>query len=189
MGVEDGPTSLKRADGWWTSWTMPSSWCRRWFERAAPERSAARWSSKLSGERILALDLGERRIGVAVSDPTGLLATPLKAIDRTQSPSVVSEIIRLVEEYEACEIVVGLPVSLTGRLGTQVQRTRRFVDSLADQTSVPVILRDERYTSVQAERLLREAGQQPSRDKGRVDSAAAALILQSHLDSRRPGSG
>ncbi len=145
--------------------------------------------SKVSGQRILALDVGERRIGVAVSDPTGLLATPLQAIDRTRSPSAVSEIIRLAEEYEACEIVVGLPTTLSGRAGTQVQRVRRFVDALADQTSVPVVLRDERYSSVQAERLLREAGRQPSRDKGSVDSAAAALILQSHLDSRRPGSG
>jgi putative Holliday junction resolvase len=144
---------------------------------------------KMSGQRILALDVGERRIGVAVSDPTGLLATPLKAIDRTRSPSAVSEIIRLVEEYEACEIVVGMPISLSGRSGTQVQRANRFVDTLADQTSVPVVLRDERYTSVQAERLLRAAGRQPSRDKGRVDSAAAALILQSHLDSKRTGSG
>ena len=145
--------------------------------------------SEESGGRILALDVGERRIGVAVSDPTGLLATPLQAIDRTRSPSAVSEIVRLVDEYEACEIVVGLPTTLSGRAGTQVQRVRRFVDALADQTSVPVVLRDERYSSVQAERLLREAGRQPSRDKGSVDSAAAALILQSHLDSRRAGSG
>ncbi len=146
--------------------------------------------SEVSGERILALDLGERRIGVAVSDPTGLLATPLQAIDRTRTPSAVSEIVRLAEEYGACEIVVGLPTTLSGRAGTQVRRANRFVDALADETSVPVILRDERYTSVQAERLLREAGgRQPSRDKGRVDSAAAALILQAHLDSRRSGSG
>ena len=142
-----------------------------------------------SGVRILALDVGERRIGVAVSDPTGLLATPLRAIDRAQSPSAVSEIVRLAENYEACEIVVGLPTSLSGRAGTQVQRVKRFVDALTEQTSVPVVLRDERYTSVQAERLLREAGRQPSRDRGRVDSTAAALILQSHLDSRRMGSG
>ena len=146
-------------------------------------------SSEVSGERILALDVGARRIGVAVSDPTGLLATPLQAIDRTRSPSAVSEIVRLVEEYGAGEIVVGLPKSLSGHAGTQVQRVKRFVDALADQASVPVVLQDERYTSVQAERLLREAGRQPSRDKGSVDSAAAALILQSHLDSRRTGSG
>ena len=145
--------------------------------------------SNVSGERILALDVGERRIGVALSDPTGLLATPLKAIDRTRSPSAVSEIVRLVDEHGACEIVVGLPTSLSGRAGTQVRRVKMFVDALADQTSVPVVLKDERYTSVQAKRLLREAGRQPSRDKGRVDSAAAALILQSHLDSRRTGSG
>ncbi len=144
---------------------------------------------KLADERILALDVGERRIGVAVSDPTGLLATPLQAIDRARSPSAVSEIITLVEEYGACEIVVGLPTSLSGRAGTQVQRVKRFMDALAEQTPVPVVLRDERYTSVQAERFLREAGRQPSRDKGRVDSAAAALILQAHLDSRRMGSG
>ncbi len=145
--------------------------------------------SKVSGERILALDVGERRIGVAVSDPTGLLATPLQAIDRTRSPSAVSEVIRLAEEYGACEIVVGLPTSLSGRPGTQVQRVKRFVDALVDQTPVPVVLRDERYTTLKAERLLRVAGRQPSRDRGRVDSAAAALILQSHLDSRRTGSG
>ena len=71
----------------------------------------------------------------------------------------MSEIIRLAEEYEACEIVVGLPTSLSGRAGTQVQRVKRFVDALADQTSVPVVLRDERYTSVQAERLSEGGGE------------------------------
>ncbi len=135
--------------------------------------------------RIIALDVGERRIGVALSDPTATLATPLTTIERSSEDveSTLDEIIRLVRDNEASEIVVGIPVLLSGREGSQARATRDFVKQLARRTSVPIRRMDERLSSVQAERMLRDSGVRPSRDKGKIDAAAAAIILQSYLDS------
>ena len=139
--------------------------------------------------RILALDVGDKRIGVALCDPLGLLASPLSTIRRTEEASDVGEVLSLVAQHEAGEIIVGLPVSLSGRLGPQARSVAEFTRVLAERADVPVESVDERYTTVQAERLLRESGVQPSKDRGRVDAAAAAVILQSYLDSRRTDSG
>jgi len=139
--------------------------------------------------RIIALDVGERRIGVALSDPTGTLATPLATIEQPSDDirPTLDEIVRLVQENEASEIVVGIPVLLSGREGSQARTTRDFVRRLAERTAVPIRRVDERLSSVQAERMLRDSGAKPSREKGRIDAAAAAIILQSYLDSaRRP---
>lgn len=139
-------------------------------------------------KRILALDIGERRIGVALSDPTRLMATPLTTIQRSKGPADVEEVLRLVAGHDVSEIIVGMPLSLSGRAAAQAGRVTEFSRSLAEQADVPVKCLDERYSSVQAERLLRESGIEPSRNKARVDSAAAAVILQSYLDSKRAGS-
>ena len=136
--------------------------------------------------RVLSLDVGEKRIGVALSDPTGTLATPLKTISSTGKSSGVDEVLRLVAEHEVAEIIVGMPLSLSGHAGAQARLVEGFVRSLTDAATVPVTKVDERYSSVQAERLLRESGVQPSRDKARVDAAAAAVILQAYLDVNRP---
>ncbi len=141
-----------------------------------------------SDKRVLALDVGERRIGVAVGDPTGLLATPIDTVDGEKESLALDEVVRLIAEYEVGEIVIGLPLSLSGRPGAQVRRVKEFAEALGRRAPVQVVFRDERYSSVQAERLLRETGKSTSRDKGRVDSAAAAIILQSYLDSRRASS-
>ena len=135
--------------------------------------------------RILALDIGERRIGVALSDPGGLLATPLTAIHRRRQAEDVDEVLRLVDEHDAERIVVGLPLELSGRRGTQAGRVSAFVRAMAERTQVAVETVDERYSTVQAQRRLRESGIRPSRDRARVDAAAAAIILQSYLDSQR----
>ena len=137
--------------------------------------------------RIIGLDVGDIRIGVALSDPTGTLATPLTTIEQPSGDveSTLDEVIRLVQENEASEIVVGIPVLLSGREGSQARVTRDFVKRLASRTSVPIRRVDERLSSVQAERMLRDSGAKPSRDKGRIDAAAAAIILQSYLDSAR----
>ena len=135
--------------------------------------------------RVLALDVGDRRIGVALSDPTGLLAMPLTTIKRTDGPSDVGEVLRLVAEHEVGEIVVGTPVSLSGRAGPQAARVAEFTSSLSRRTDIPVRSVDERFSSVLAERLLREFGVEPSRNKARLDATAAAVILQSYLDARR----
>ena len=137
--------------------------------------------------RVLALDVGDRRIGVALSDPTGLLATPLTTIERRGGSWDVDEVLRLASESDASEIVVGLPVSLSGRKGAQARSVAEFESALADRAAVPVTSVDERYSTVQAESLLRESGVKPSRHRARVDAAAAAVILQSYLDAKRSG--
>ena len=137
------------------------------------------------GLRTLGLDVGERRIGVAVSDPTGTITSPLPAIHRAGLEDDLRAVTRLAEEQEAEAIVVGLPVSLNGRLGPQARRTQEFIRSLSRESPVPVHSHDERFSTVEAERLLRATGRAPSRDKGLRDSAAACVILQAYLDARR----
>ena len=133
------------------------------------------------------MDVGRKRTGVAVSDPTGLLASPLAAITAEAASERVQSVLTLSAEQEVGEIVVGMPLSLSGRKGPQAEWVARFVKELSARSAVPVTTFDERYTSVDAKRLLREAGVKPSREKARVDSAAAAVLLQAYLDSKRGG--
>ena len=136
--------------------------------------------------RVMALDVGDRRIGVALSDPTGMLATPVTAVDRvTAKPSAIDEILRIAREQGAESIIVGLPLSLSGAEGDQARVVRAFVSDLSARVGLPVDTVDERYSTVQAQRLLRESGAGRSRDRGRVDASAAAVILQAYLDARR----
>ena len=115
-----------------------------------------------------------------------MLASPLTTLTRSCGDSDVGQVLRLAAENDVVEIVVGMPVSLSGRMGPQTGRVARFVDALRRATDIPVLTADERYSTVQAERSLRESGVEPSRDRARVDAAAAAVILQSYLDSKRP---
>ena len=137
--------------------------------------------------RILALDVGERRIGLALSDPTGVIASPIEAIELDDSEAAHDQAARHASGLELSEIVVGMPYSMSGARGRQAGRVAAFVRELAKRVDVPVTTVDERLSTAQAERLLRDRGVEPSRDKGRLDSAAAAVILQSYLDSRRLG--
>ena len=135
--------------------------------------------------RVLALDVGDRRIGLAVSDPTGLLASPIGAVDR--GPTDVDDILRTAIDNDAAEIIVGLPLTLSGESREQAGKVRRFIRDLRAKTDLPVNAIDERLSTVQAQRLLRDSGsgRRRNRDRGRVDAAAAAVILQGYLDSRR----
>ncbi len=139
--------------------------------------------------RVLALDVGERRIGVALSDPLGIIAAPVTAIERTNLPSDIEAVLDMAAEHEVSEIVVGLPLSLSGRAGPQAGRVQTFVRHLSQHSAIPVVCVDERYSTVEAERRLRESGVQPSRDRKRLDAASAAVILQAHLDARRSAAG
>ena len=142
--------------------------------------------------RLLALDVGERRIGVAVSDSLGILASPLTTIGRSSEERDSRAVLDLAAEHEVGGIVVGIPYSLSGEKGPQALAVERFRDALAARAGVPVIDQDERYSTVEAERLLRETGVEPSKDRARVDAAAAAVMLQSYLDAGRaagPGVG
>jgi putative Holliday junction resolvase len=132
----------------------------------------------------LGLDPGDARIGVARSDPTGFLATPLVTVKR--GPGDLRRVARLVREEEAVEIVVGLPRSLAGGEGPAAAKVREFVEQLAALVApVPVRLVDERLTTVSAEAMLRDRGKTGQQRRAVVDMAAAVLILQHALDTER----
>jgi putative holliday junction resolvase len=134
--------------------------------------------------RILGLDLGQSRIGVAISDPHRRMAVPLGTV-RTGAPQDVRAIAAMVKEEGVTAIVVGQPISMSGRKGEAADHAEKFAQALRDFLGVPVFLQDERLTTVQAERSLRDAGV-GGRDLRRVvDQAAATLILQAYLDRTR----
>jgi putative holliday junction resolvase len=135
----------------------------------------------------LGLDPGEARIGVARSDPSGFLATPLETVSRGEGD--LARLVALCEETEAMEVVVGLPKSLSGGEGPAAARVREFAAQLAARVApVPVRLCDERLTTVSAESMLRERGRKGRDRRAVVDQAAAVVILQQALDTER-GSG
>jgi putative Holliday junction resolvase len=135
--------------------------------------------------RVMALDVGEVRIGVAVSDRLCIAAHPLTVLDRTQIERDVAEILRIAEEQSAAKIVVGMPLTLRGVEGFSAARVRDLVEALAAAGTVPVEAWDERLTTRQAERVMADDGEDERSRRGKVDKVAAALILQSYLDAAR----
>jgi putative Holliday junction resolvase len=132
----------------------------------------------------LAVDLGSARVGVARSDPSGLLASPLATIARGRGD--VDKLAALVTAHDPIEVIVGLPTSLTGREGAAAAGARAFAESLAARLApVPVRLVDERFTTVIAHDALRQGGRGSRERRSAVDKAAAALILQGALDAER----
>jgi putative holliday junction resolvase len=137
--------------------------------------------------RILAVDYGERRVGLALSDPTATIAQPLPTLQRRRGKRPpVATIARLAAEHAVAEIVVGLPLTPAGEESDWTREVRAFGAALGDRTGVPVAYLDERMTSARAERAVRSMGMSKHRreEKDRVDAAAAILILQAYLDSR-----
>lgn len=142
--------------------------------------------------RVLALDLGSKRIGVAVSDADGRVAIPLTTIERHRDrPRLHAEIASLVEEWEAELLLLGLPIDLAGEIGPAARGVLTERDELAAVVGVPVEVHDERLTTRIADRALRERGDMDGRARRRVvDMVAASVILQDWLDHRRdPGVG
>ena len=137
---------------------------------------------KVGNLRLLALDLGERRIGLAVSDAVGSLVFPAGYLVRTRFSQDLDRVLEIARERDVQGFVVGVPYNLDGGIGPGAKRAQRFIGALRKRTVLSVSSMDERFTSVEAEGLLREAGRQPSREKGAVDEAAAGLILQRFLD-------
>lgn len=137
--------------------------------------------------RVLGIDFGERRVGVAVSDPTGTLASPLPTLKRRagkRPPLAALE--ALAAEHGVGALVVGLPLTPSGEESDWTRTVREVGEALARRTGLPVHFVDERFTSVRAQRAVRSIGLPRSKreEKGRVDAAAAVLILQSWLDQR-----
>lgn len=136
--------------------------------------------------RRLGIDVGSVRIGVAVSDPDGILATPVETIRRDKTDRHLRRLTRLADELEAVEVVVGLPRTLSDRTGPSAQDAIDLAEDLARRVApTPVRMADERLTTVTAQRSLREAGVRARGQKAMIDQAAAVGILQSWLDQRR----
>ena len=134
--------------------------------------------------RTLALDPGRKRIGVAISDPTGTIAQPLETIQVRTKREVIDRLQQLVRELSVDEILVGLPRTAEGELGPQAKRVLGWARHFDRYLGVPVIFRDESFSSQEAERILIERATPRRRREARLDAVAAAVVLQDYLDAR-----
>jgi len=138
--------------------------------------------------RVMALDVGERRVGIAISDPSGTVARPMQTLVRNSREQDFAAIAALVAEHDVELVVVGRPLSLDGTEGPQARRIARYAEALAAHLSVELVSWDERFTTIAAEEIIRQRrskkGRRRARATGEVDAVAAAVVLQSYLDSR-----
>ena len=134
--------------------------------------------------RIMALDVGEKRIGVAISDPEAMFASPLTVL-KAKTPDIFKQIASLVKEEQVDLILVGMPLTLRGDVGHQAEWVQVFVQDLEGEVHVPVEVEDERLSTVEAERYLVDMGVTREKRKARLDAVAAAVVLQSYLDRHR----
>ena len=132
--------------------------------------------------RIMALDVGTKRIGVALSDPLGITAQGLETFHRTELNADIDGLWKLIHEHEVEKLVVGLPKNMDGSIGFKAEEIREFVEQLTARESIEVIWVDERLTTVSAERALLEADVSRAKRKQVIDKMAATIILQSYLD-------
>ena len=133
--------------------------------------------------RVLAIDWGTKRIGIAISDTGGTLASPYSTLTNQQG-NIIKQIQKIIEREEIRELVVGLPLNMDGTAGRSVELVTKFGEELK-MLGLPIHFVDGRLSSFSAERMLREIGRKPSRKKELVDRAAAAVVLQEFLDSRK----
>jgi putative pre-16S rRNA nuclease len=133
----------------------------------------------------MGLDVGDKRIGVALSDEGALIASPRETLERKGNKKDIAHLLDLARREEVSEILVGMPFSLDGSMGPQAEKVSRFVAALRSATEVPVTTWDERLSTVSAERALLEGDVSRAKRRGTVDRVAAALILQSYLDFER----
>ncbi len=132
--------------------------------------------------RVLGIDLGSRRIGLAVSDPDGKLALPAGTLERRSAEKDLAALREVIEEREVEKIVVGLPIHMDGRAGPEAEAARSFAQKLSEAVGLPVETFDERWTTREAERALRETGRKGKKRKSVVDSVAATLLLRAWLE-------
>ena len=138
-----------------------------------------------SNERIMALDVGEARIGVALSDPGGIIATPLTVVLAKDMGVALDNIITIASQNEVRLIVVGMPRSLSGDLGPQAQFTKEFIEQLSQRSSIPIDTWDERFSTTSANRAMKQGKLNRKEKKNWRDAIAAALVLQAYLERRR----
>ena len=134
-------------------------------------------------KKALGIDLGDARVGVAVSDDLGMLAHPLETIS-TQSTNVVKRVLALASERSVETIIVGMPRNMNGSHGPAADKAKAFIEELRRETTLPIVAWDERLSTVSAQRALQEAGRNTRKQKSVIDQVAAQIILQSWLDSQ-----
>jgi len=132
----------------------------------------------------LSVDFGERRVGIAISDPLGVIAQPLPTIEVKSNAQLLRDLGEIIQKKAVVRIVVGMPLNLKGERGKTAQAVEKFVRQLRKKAAVPVEIWDERFTSVVAEQTIRAMGKSPSRHKGKIDQISAQLILQNYLDAK-----
>ena len=138
--------------------------------------------------RILAIDFGERRMGLAISDPTQTIASPFKIID-TEKENPIDVIKEICEKNDVKKIILGFPLLLSGEEGRMAKLVKEFRQELLEKIGIEVILVDERFTSKISEREIRRRGKRPSKEKEKIDLYAAAYLLQEYLSSKRNHDG
>jgi len=135
--------------------------------------------------RILCLDPGRKRVGLALSDATELIATPLGVIQVHSRRQLLEEVAHIVQREEVGKLVLGLPLHLNGSEGQEAGRARALAAELSELLHLPIDMMDERLTSFEADRMLAESGMKPKKRKAHLDATAAAIILQTYLDAAR----
>ena len=134
--------------------------------------------------KILALDIGTVRIGIATSDIMEIIASAYEVYKRKNPNEDLQHVAKIVQDLSVGEIVIGLPLKMDGTEGQSVEMARQFGEKLAELVSVPVVYQDERLSTVSAERILIESGVRREKRKGKIDSIAATIILQTYLDKK-----
>lgn len=134
----------------------------------------------------MALDVGERRVGVAMSDLSQTLASPYTTLQAHPHVVLFQKIVQLIHKEDVVALVIGLPISLNGHEGPQAQRIRTFIEAVSAYVTVPIETCDERYTTAEAQRMMIEAGLRPEQRKAKIDEVAASIILQDYLNQYRP---
>ncbi len=140
-------------------------------------------------ERIIAFDIGDKRIGVAITDPFGEMALPLETYWRKNLNKDVEYLANLAKEKSAAKIVCGLPVNFDGSLSEQTQKTEFFISELKKVTDIPIVTADERFTTKEARRLLLEADMRRDKRKDVIDKVAASYILEDYLNKIKNSGG
>ncbi len=138
-------------------------------------------------KRIMGLDVGDKTIGVAVSDPLGITAQGITTIRRKGINSDFSELEALIKEYSVSEVIIGLPKNMNNTIGPQGEKVLQFAEKFKNKFGMEVILQDERLTTVSAERLLIDADVSRKKRKGVIDKVAATYILNSYLEKTKKG--
>ena len=133
--------------------------------------------------RLLAIDYGEKRLGLAISDPNQIISKPLKTLILSDSQHIYNELEKIISDYEIQKLIIGLPIGMDGKNTQQTSKVEAFKENLQNKIGIPIILFDERLSSVSAKKSLISQGIKTGHNKSKIDQTAAAIFLQHFLDT------